>query len=77
MERLVNDMKLRLNLSTAPNENNRSFLAAAVVVGVVGLIAFLILSHSANSSWQSNRDFERISLSGKPKFAQISRSAQL
>jgi Tfp pilus assembly protein PilN len=49
-------MKLRLNLSTRPNENNRSFLAAVAVVGVLGLIAFLLLAHSANSSWQSNRE---------------------
>ena len=48
-------MKLRLNLSSKPNENNRSFLAAVAIVGVLGLIAFLILAHSANSSWQSNR----------------------
>src|SRR5579864_3249563 len=48
-------MKLRLNLSSKPNENNRSFLAAVAIVGVLGLVAFLILAHFANSSWQSNR----------------------
>jgi Tfp pilus assembly protein PilN len=48
-------MKLRLNLSTKPDENNRSFLAAASVIGVLGLIAFLILADLAYSSWQSSR----------------------
>lgn len=50
-------MKLRLNLSTSPRENKRPFLAGAVVVGAIGLIAFLILSHSAYVSWQANRAF--------------------
>jgi hypothetical protein len=50
-------MKLRLNLSTSPHENRRPFLAGSVIVGVVGLIAFAILSHSAFESWQANRAF--------------------
>lgn len=49
-------MKLRLNLSTTPQENYRPFIAGAVVLGTVGLLALLVLSHSAYSSWQSNRD---------------------
>ena len=49
-------MKLRLNLSTAPLENQRPFIAGAVAVGSVGLIALLLLSHAAYSSYQSNRD---------------------
>jgi Tfp pilus assembly protein PilN len=50
-------MKLRLNLTTSPHENKRPFLAGAVVVGAIGLIAFLILSHAAYVSWQANRAF--------------------
>jgi Tfp pilus assembly protein PilN len=50
-------MKLRLNLSTSPRENKRPFLAAAVAIGGVALIAFVILSHSAYVSWQANRAF--------------------
>jgi hypothetical protein len=49
-------MKLRLNLSTTPQENNRPFVAGAVLVGTLGLLALLILSHAAYTSWQSNRD---------------------
>lgn len=49
-------MKLRLNLSTTPQENRRPFLAGALVIGTIGLIALLILSHAAYTSWQSNRD---------------------
>lgn len=49
-------MKLRLNLSTTPQQNQRPFIAGALAVGTVGLIALLILSHAAYSSWQSNRD---------------------
>ena len=49
-------MKLRLNLSTTPQENHRPFIAGAVAVGTVGLLALLVLSHAAYSSWQSNRE---------------------
>ena len=49
-------MKLRLNLSTTPQENQRPFIAGAAVFGTVGLILLLVLSHAAYSSWQSNRD---------------------
>jgi len=49
-------MKLRLNLSTTPQENQRPFIAGAALAGTVGLIALLLLSHAAYSSWQSNRD---------------------
>jgi Tfp pilus assembly protein PilN len=48
-------MKLRLNLSTAPRENRRPFLAAATLIGAIGLIALAILSQAAYRSWQSNR----------------------
>jgi hypothetical protein len=49
-------MKLRLNLSTTPQENHRPFLAGAFAIGTVGLLALMILSHAAYTSWQSNRD---------------------
>lgn len=48
-------MKLRLNLSTSPQENNRPFLAGAALIGALGVLALLILSHAAFRSWQSNR----------------------
>src|SRR5580693_6136093 len=49
-------MKLRLNLSTAPLENKRPFIAATSALGAVGVIAFLLLGHAAFSSWRANRD---------------------
>src|ERR1700690_1792505 len=49
-------MKLRLNLSTTPQENHRPFLAAALVLGTISLLALLVLSRVAYTSWQSNRD---------------------
>ena len=49
-------MKLRLNLSTAPLENKRPFIAATSALGVVGALAFLLLGHGAYSSWRANRE---------------------
>jgi Tfp pilus assembly protein PilN len=49
-------MKLRLNLSTAPLDNKRPFLAAAGALGVVGLLVFVLLGHAAYTSWRSSRD---------------------
>jgi hypothetical protein len=49
-------MKLRLNLSTTPQENRRPFLAGAIAIGTIGLLALLILSRAAYTSWQSNRE---------------------
>jgi len=48
-------MKLRLNLSTTPQPNNRPFLAGAALLGTLGLIALAVLSLSAYKSWQANR----------------------
>jgi Tfp pilus assembly protein PilN len=48
-------MKLRLNLSTAPLENKRPFLAGAVLLGSIAAIALVFLSHAAYLSWRSNR----------------------
>jgi len=49
-------MKLRLNLSTAPRENKRPFIATAALLGTLGVLALLILSHAAYKSWRGNRD---------------------
>jgi hypothetical protein len=49
-------MKLRLNLSTAPRENTRPFLAAAALIGTIGLLALIILGHAALNSWRANRE---------------------
>jgi hypothetical protein len=49
-------MKLRLNLSTTPLENHRPFVAGAVVVGTIALLALVVLSHASYTSWQSNRE---------------------
>ena len=49
-------MKLRLNLSSAPDENNRSFIVAVAAVGILGLIAFVVLARTAEYSRGSNRE---------------------
>jgi Tfp pilus assembly protein PilN len=48
-------MKLQLNLATIPQVNNRPFLAASALGGAVALVALLLLSHAAYSSWQDQR----------------------
>jgi Tfp pilus assembly protein PilN len=52
-------MNLRLNLATAPFENNRPFLAGASLVGAVGFVALVILSHWAYQSWRANRNLRQ------------------
>jgi|SRR5579871_1175356 len=52
-------MKIRLNLSTRPDENNRPFVATVVVVGTIGLLAFVILARSAEVAWLANRELRR------------------
>jgi Tfp pilus assembly protein PilN len=47
-------MKLRLNIATAPQENNRPFIAGAVVFGTVALITLVILARQTYVTWQSN-----------------------
>ena len=49
-------MKLRLNLTTAPRENRRPFIVGAGLLGTIGALALLILSHAAYRSWRANRD---------------------
>jgi hypothetical protein len=52
-------MQLRLNLSTSPRENKRPFLAGAGLLGTIGLLLLVILSHGAYQSWRANRDVRR------------------
>jgi Tfp pilus assembly protein PilN len=47
-------MKLRLNIATAPQQNNRPFIAGMVVMGLVALIALVVLSHETLVTWHSN-----------------------
>jgi Tfp pilus assembly protein PilN len=49
-------MKVRLNLSTTPQENRRPFLASAALLGTVGVIAFVVLFRATYTSWESNRE---------------------
>lgn len=49
-------MKLHLNLSTAPRENKRPFLAVAVLIGGISTLALVILGHAAFASWRANRE---------------------
>jgi Tfp pilus assembly protein PilN len=47
-------MKLRLNVATAPQENNRPFIAGAMFIGVAALIALVYLAHAAYDSRRAN-----------------------
>jgi Tfp pilus assembly protein PilN len=49
-------MKVSLNLSTAPQENRRPFVAGSIVLGLVGVVALVLLSRAAYASWESNRE---------------------
>jgi Tfp pilus assembly protein PilN len=49
-------MKLQLNLATAPQANNRPFLAYSAFLGTLGVLALAILSHAAYQSWHANRE---------------------
>lgn len=49
-------MKVRLNLTTTPQENRRPFLAAAVLIAVIGAAALVALAQAGLSSWESNRE---------------------
>jgi hypothetical protein len=49
-------MKLHLNLATSPQANNRPFVATAVLMGTIGVLALLGLSHAAYASWRANRE---------------------
>ena len=47
-------MKVRLNLATHPLESNRRFVLGAAVVGGVGVLAMLLLSWHAYSTWRAD-----------------------
>jgi Tfp pilus assembly protein PilN len=49
-------MKVRLNLSTTPQDNRRPFLATAALLGTVGILAFAMLFRATYTSWESNRE---------------------
>jgi Tfp pilus assembly protein PilN len=49
-------MKIRLNLSTTPQENRRPFVAATVLIGVIAAIALLVISRAAYESWNADRE---------------------
>jgi Tfp pilus assembly protein PilN len=48
-------MKIRLNVSTNPQENKRPFLASAFLTGAVGLVALVVLANASWNAWQSSR----------------------
>lgn len=60
-------MKIRLNLATSPLENNRRFLLGSTLLGAVALVALVMLSSSAFSNWNANRNVrnEMADLNGK------------
>jgi len=48
-------MKIRLNVSTKPQENKRPFLAGAFLIGAAGLVALFVLANASWDAWQSSR----------------------
>ncbi len=48
-------MNLRLNFATAPQTNNRPFVAGSLLGGAAALIALVLLANAAYSSWRSQR----------------------
>ncbi len=49
-------MRLQLNLATAPQANNRPFLAYSALLGTLGVLALALLSLAAFRSWRANRE---------------------
>ena len=47
-------MKLRLNIATAPQANNRPFLAGAAALGALALIALVVLARETYVSRQAD-----------------------
>lgn len=52
-------MKIRLNVSTNPQENKRPFLAGAFLAGAAGLVALGFLANASWNAWQSSRRVRR------------------
>lgn len=49
-------MKVRLNLATAPLENNRPFLFGSALLGTVAVAALVVLSLHAYQGWRESRE---------------------
>lgn len=49
-------MQVRLNLATKPAELNRRFVAGALVLGLVSLVALGLLSYNSYRLWRADRD---------------------
>lgn len=49
-------MKVRLNLATAPLENNRRFLLGASLVGIVALLLFVVLARQTYRNWRESSE---------------------
>jgi type IV pilus assembly protein PilN len=48
-------MKVRLNLATSPLLSNRRFTAGALALGLLGVVAFFLLSWHAYTVWNGER----------------------
>jgi len=48
-------MRVNLNLSTSPLENNRRFVTTASLIGLAAIIALVILATKSYSTWSANR----------------------
>ncbi len=69
-------MKPRLNLATAPLENNRRFLAGAGLIGGAAVIALISLSLFAYNSWRANRDLRTQTSSYQVQIRDLQRQQQ-
>jgi Tfp pilus assembly protein PilN len=49
-------VKVRLNLATAPLENNRRFLLGATLVGLFALALFVLLAQQAYRDWRASSE---------------------
>lgn len=49
-------MKVRLNLATAPLENNRRFLLGTSLVGIFALVLFVLLARQAYRDWRESSE---------------------
>jgi hypothetical protein len=49
-------MRLQLNLATAPQANNRPFVAYSALLGTLGVLALAVLFLATFRSWRANRE---------------------